>query len=358
MLSRVAESMYWMSRYMERAENTASFLDVNFHLMLDLNKITDTDEINYWEPLIQVTYDSDRFSSTYTEYTAETVTDFLVFSKTNPNSIRSCIALARENARGMIESISSEMWEALNSLYHKLDTADPHMRGMDPYSFYREVKMGSQLFQGITEATMLRSEACDFVQVGKYMERADSVARLVDVKYHMLLREGADRFDTVDALQWMAVLKSCSALEAYRKVYHARVSADNILNFLMLDRSFPRSVLFCVAAAQDALWRISGSYRGNAVVTCDRMIGKLDAELSYTTIDDMYSSSLHEYLVGLESRLASVGGQIHETYFAYRLADPETAEKQARASRIQKNGAARAMWRDAEPQQQQQQQQQ
>jgi uncharacterized alpha-E superfamily protein len=185
--------------------------------------------------------------------------------------------------------------------------------------------MGSQLFQGITDATMIRSEAFDFVQVGKYMERADSVARLVDVKYHMLMQGSDDRYESVDALQWMAVLKSCSALEAYRKVYHARVTPDHILNFLLLDRSFPRSVLFCVSSAQDALWRISG---------------------------------LHDYLVGLETRLASIGAQIHETYFAYRLADPETAEKQARAMLARKSGAARAMWRDAEPQQQQQQQQQ
>jgi uncharacterized alpha-E superfamily protein len=190
------------------------------------------------------------------------------------------------------------------------------------------------------------------------MERADSVARLVDVKYHMLMQGSDDRYESVDALQWMAVLKSCSALEAYRKVYHARVTPDHILNFLLLDRSFPRSVLFCVSSAQDALWRISGSFRGNAVVTCDRMIGKLDSELSYTTIDDMYAPGLHDYLVGLETRLASIGAQIHETYFAYRLADPETAEKQARAMLARKSGAARAMWRDAEPQQQQQQQQQ
>ena len=350
--------MYWMSRYMERAENTASFLDVNFHLMLDLNKITESDELNYWEPLIHVTWDTKRFEETYTQYTAETVTDFLVFSRKNPNSIRSAIALARENARGMIESISSEMWESLNTLYHKLENTNPQSIEMDPYSFYREVKMGSQLFQGITDATMLRSEAFDFVQMGKYMERADSVARLVDVKYHMLWPKEGDRFGSVDVLQWMAVLKSCSALEAYRKVYHARVSPDHILNFLILDRQFPRSVLFCVSSAQDAMWRVSGSSRGNAIVTCDRMIGKLDAELSYTTIDDMYSSSLHDYLVGLESRLASIGSQIHETYFAYRLADPETAEKQARAARTLKEGTSRAMWRNAEPQQQQQQQQQ
>jgi uncharacterized alpha-E superfamily protein len=349
--------MYWMSRYMERAENTASFLDVNFHLMLDLNKITESEDLNYWEPLIQVTYDTERFSESYSNYTAETVTDFLVFSKENPNSIRSCIALARENARGMIESISSEMWEALNSLYHKLEMTDPRAVAIDPYAFYRDVKLGSQLFQGITDATMLRSEAYDFVQVGKYMERADSVARLVDVKYHMLWPKEGDRFGSVDVLQWMAVLKSCSALEAYRKVYHARVSPDHILNFLVLDRQFPRSLLFSIAAAQESLWRISGSSRGHSIVTCDRMVGKFDADLSYTTIDDMYASSLHEYLVGLESRLAAIGAQIHETYFAYRLADPETAEKQALAARNVKGDAARAMWRNAEPQQQQQQQQ-
>ncbi len=342
--------MYWMSRYMERAENTASFLDVNFHLMLDLNKINATDELNYWEPLIHVTYDTARFREAYDVFNAESVTDFLVFNRDNPNSIRSCVALARENARSTIESISSEMWEELNTLYHDLGSADPKRVQADPYSFYRKIKTGSQLFQGITHATLLRNEGYDFVQMGKYMERADAIARLVDVKYHSLWPPEGDRFGSVDVLQWMAVLKSCSALESYRKVYHARITPDSILEFLVLDRAFPRSILFAVNGAQEAMWRISGSSRGRTLVQSDRLIGKLESELSFTTIDDIYQQGLHDYFVELERDLSAVGEQIHQTYFAYRLADPETADKQARAA---KGAATRAMWRDAEQQQQQ-----
>jgi uncharacterized alpha-E superfamily protein len=361
MLSRVAESLYWMSRYMERAENTASFLDVNFHLMLDLNKLTAGGAKNYWEPLIHVTCDTTRFRKFYHRYTAETVTDFLVFNRENPNSIRSCIALARENARSTIESISSEMWESLNNLYHDLERADPKRVRVDAYSFYRDVKMGTQLFQGITEATLLRNEGHDFMQMGKYLERADNVARLVDTKYHMLWPRSDDRFGSVDVLQWMAVLKSCSALEAYRKMYHAKIEPDSILGFLVLDRLFPRSVLFSVVEAQEAMYRVSGSRRGRALVSCDRLVGMLEAEMSYTAIDDIYARGLHDYLVDLELNLSAIGSQVHQTYFAYRIADPETAERQERAKR---NGskprhtgqATRAMWRDAEQQQQQQQQ--
>lgn len=353
--------MYWMSRYMERAENTAAFLDVNFHLMLDLNKITATDELNYWEPLIQVTYDTKRFEDLYSNYNAETVTDFLVFNRNNPNSIRSCIALARENARSTIESISSEMWEELNSLYHDLERADPGKVRVDPYSFYRSVKTGSQTFQGITDATLLRNEGYDFVQVGKYIERADNVARLVDVKYHMLWPREGDRFGSVDVLQWMAVLKSVSALEAYRKVYHAKIDPDSVLRFLILDRLFPRSIMFSVVAAQEALWRISGSTRGKTMVGSDRLIGKLEAELSFTTIEDIYDRGLHDYFVELEQRLSKVGMQINQTYFAYRVADPDPMEVRTRVSKHDSsnategngaNSAVRAMWSQAEQQQQ------
>lgn len=157
MLSRVAESMFWMSRYIERAENTARFLDVNFHLLLDLNQITQVDNRRYWEALIMATSDEARYNKLYDRYTADTVTDFLVFNRNNPNSILSCINLARENARSIIESISSEMWEQINDLHHFLLRATPQQVKGDPYNFYKVIKTGSQTFQGITDCTMSRN---------------------------------------------------------------------------------------------------------------------------------------------------------------------------------------------------------
>ena len=330
MLSRVAESLFWMSRYFERAENTARFLDVNFNLLLDLNKITPVENPNYWVALILVTSDKERFNEIYTEYTSHTVTDYLVFNKNNPNSIISCIGLARENARSIIESISSEMWEQLNNLYHYLQSVTPQFVHNDPSGFYKEIKNASHLFQGITDNTFSHNEGWDFIQAAKYLERTDNIARLIDVKYHMLLSEARNLAELVagseDTIQWMAVLKSCSALEAFRKVYLSKIDPDNILRFLILDRTFPRSINFSVCAAEDALWRISGSSRHRYVNNADRLIGKIEAELSYTAIEDIFSKGLHHYLEDLEQRLVKVGEQIHLTYFAYHTPEIESTE--------------------------------
>jgi uncharacterized alpha-E superfamily protein len=350
MLSRVAESMFWMSRYMERAENTARFLDVNFHLLLDLNKITAVDSPNYWKALILVTSDEERFEELYgRHYSADSVTDFLVFNRANPNSVYSCIELARENARSIIESISSEMWEQVNNLYHYLKRATPSAVKTDPYNFYREIKNGSHLFQGITDSTLSHNEGWYFVQGGKYLERADNTARLVDVKYHML--RPAENTDSVDVIQWMAVLKSCSALEAFRKIHRSKLEPDTILEFLMLDRAFPRSVYFSVTTAEEALWRISGSSRHNYTNNADRLIGKLQAELSYTTIQDIYERGLHDYLEDLEQRLSKVGEQIHQLYFAYHEGQADYATLEATLAFTGLSGG-RSVWSQAQQQQQ------
>ncbi|NTV46749.1 MAG: alpha-E domain-containing protein [Chlorobiales bacterium] len=362
MLSRVAESLFWMSRYFERAENTARFLDVNFQLLLDLNKITSVDNPNYWGPLILVTSDEVRFKQLYNEYTAESVTDYLVFNRNNSNSICSCISMARENARSVIESISSEMWEQINNLYHFLQAATPQQVKHDPYGFYKEIKNASHLFQGITDNTFSRNEGWDFVQVGKYLERADNTARLIDVKYHMLMphnstnnhstnhHEGMN--GSVDIIQWMAVLKSCSALEAFRKVYLSKVDPDNILRFLILDHDFPRSISFSVSAAEDALLRLSGSSRRAYMNNADRLIGKMEADLSYVTVDDIYSQGLHEYLEDMEQQLVKVGEQVHLIYFAYHTPEiePQDVEEALPFTGV---AGGRANWRQAQQQQQQ-----
>ncbi len=365
MLSRVAESMFWMSRYIERAENTARFLDVNFHLLLDLDKITEVDSRAYWEPLIMVTDDRERFLTLHSEFTAPAVSDFLVFNRNNPNSIFSCIALARENARSVIETIASEMWEQINRLYHFLNTTDPSILQRDPYNFYQELKNGSHLFQGITDATFSRGEAWDFVQAGRYLERADNTSRLVDVKYHLLMNPNKDELDPVDNIQWMAVLKSCSALEAFRKVYLSRIEPETVLQYLVLDRHFPRTIYFCVTMLQEALWRISGSRRREFSNDADRLVGKLEAELNYTTIDDIYQLGLHAWLEDLQKKLARIGDQVYQTYFSYHtFQDSEdvvaASQSQSQRSVISSSSVkvSRAVWSQSDNSSQQQQQQQ
>ncbi|ACF46100.1 alpha-E domain-containing protein [Prosthecochloris sp. ZM] len=330
MLSRVAESLFWMSRYFERAENTARFLDVNFNLLLDLNRIATLESSNCWIAPILVSSEKACFEGQYNEYSAQTVTDYLVFSRNNPNSIRSCISLARENARSVIESISSEMWEQINNLYHFLQSVTPQQVQGDPYSFYKEIKNASHLFQGITDNTFSRTEGWDFIQIGKYLERADNAARLIDVKYHMLNPENERALDpvhgSVEIIQWMAVLKSCSALEAFRKVYLSKIDPDNILRFLVLERTFPRSIAFSICSAQEALWAISGSTRNRYANNVDRLIGKMESELSYTSVEDMHYKGLHEYLKELENGLMRIGEQIHLLYFAYHTPKIEPSD--------------------------------
>lgn len=356
MLSRVAESLYWMSRYIERAENTARFLDVNFHLLLDLDKIADVDGHTYWEPLIAVTGDKERFLQLYSTFSAETVSDYLVFNRSNPNSIFSCISLARENARGVIETIASEMWEQINRVYHFLQSAPRDMPQRDPYSLYREIKTGSHLFQGITDATFSRSEGWDFVQVGRFIERADNTSRLVDVKYHMLVNPEKSEHDSMDSIQWMAVLKSCSALEAYRKIFLSRIDPQSVVQYLVLERQFPRSIYFCVAQLQEALWRISGSRRRDYNNNADRLVGKLESELNYTTIDDIYQHGLHEWLEDLQVKLIRIGEQVYQTYYSSRNTTT-TSTPEALATGRGRN-QARAVWMQTDTTTQQQQQQQ
>lgn len=360
MLSRVAESMFWMSRYIERAENTARLLDVNFHLLLDLNKVSDIDAQAYWESLLVATAGQPRFHNFYEQCNAETVTDFMVFNRDNPNSISSCIEMARENGRSIIETISSEMWEQVNNLYHFVRGTNAVAVKNDPYNFYRDIKNGSHTFQGITDSTLSHNEGWEFVQTGRYLERADNTARLIDVKYGLLQPKSETSssqdlpdYDSADIIQWMAVLKSCSALEAFRKVYSAHIDPHTILRFLVLDTHFPRSIYFSVSSMQGALWRISGSARRKYTNNVDRLVGKLEAELSYTTIEDIYQQGLPKYLDGIEGRLAQIGEQIYEHYFAYNTANLQFSQQPEFALWFNALEGGLAQWSQAEQQQQQ-----
>jgi uncharacterized alpha-E superfamily protein len=344
MMSRVAESLFWMSRYIERAENTARFLDVNFQLLLDVRMRDGDDAHRYWASLIRATSDPAHFEARYAEYTGQNVTDYLVFDREHPNSITACLVRARENARSMIESISSEMWEQINRLHHFVQQATPLSVRLDPYHFYREIKSGSHLFQGIADSTFAHSEGWDFMQIGKYLERADNTARLVDVKYHAL---EVDQNADVDVIQWMAVLKSCSALEAFRKVYLAQIEPETILRFLLFDRAFPRSLYFAVVAGEEALWRISGSSRRNYVNQVDRLVGKLESEMAYTSVEDARQRGLRNYLLDVEAQLVRIGELIAQTYFTHAAPLMEPLELPLLV------GQSRGIWSLAQQQQQQ-----
>jgi uncharacterized alpha-E superfamily protein len=324
MLSRVADSLYWLARYIERAENNARILDVNLQLTLDVETVGGDNEQQSWEPILASLEDQKLFFSLYKSVTADTVCEFITFEKKNPNSIYSCIAGARENARTVREYISSEMWEQINRLYLYMNSDSSRQlftnSGID---FYRRLVDYAHQFFGITNATLTHGEGWHFLQVGKYLERADSASRILDLKYHILLPSGEQVGGNVDTVQWMAVLKSCSALEAYRKLYVGQVAPWKVAEFIILHREFPRSIRFCVDGLDVALHRISGCSRSNYINEAERLSGRLCSDLDYATIKDIFDFGLHQYLDRTQLRLVEIGEAMHKNYCEWM--EPEQA---------------------------------
>ena len=317
MLSRVADSLYWMSRYIERAENNARIADVNLQLLLDLTNPSEADSQQQWDPIISSLEENELFASLYDKPDGKAVIDFVSLQKKNPNSIYSCLTLARENARTTSEQISSEMWEQVNRLYLfvKSDSARKMVRN-SPYQFFSRIIAGSHLFQGITDATMTHGEGWDFIRIGKLLERADCTSRILDVKYHILLPSGETVGGNVDTIQWMSVLKSCSALEAYRKIYVGQVAPWRVAEFIITHSTFPRSIRFSVDHFDAALHQISGSPETNYANEAERLSGRLRSDLDYVTIGDIFKFGLHEYLEQIQERLVEISNAMHETYCA------------------------------------------
>ena len=311
MLSRVANSLYWMCRYIERAENVARFISVNLNLLLDMPM----EEGKHWEPLVSITGDNKLFEEHYEDYTEESVIRFLTFDRNYPNSIITCLAAARENARSIREIVSSEMWEHLNIFYLELaDKSSEKFAMDDPHRFYKIIQMRSHLFTGLMESTMSHGEAWNFARIGTLLERADKTSRILDVKYFMLLPQ-VDMVNTpVDNIQWMAVLKSASAFEMYRKQYHL-ILPRKVADFLIFDMDFPRSIRHCVYFSQVCLHRISGSSLGSVHNTAEKKLGRLAADLEYTDIDEAVEIGMHEYLDDLQTKLNQVDVAIGGTFF-------------------------------------------
>ena len=315
MLSRVADSLYWMSRYMERAENDARILDVNLQLLLDLGG--EADAMEHWAPVIATLEETDLFDSLYDAADENSVTDFLTLQRKNPNSILSCLTLARENARTTREQISSEMWEQINRLYLFVQSEGAQrLLASSPHEFFMRVIFGSHLFQGVTDATMTHGEGWDFIRIGRLLERADSTSRILDVKYHILLPSGENVGGNVDTIQWMAVLKSVSALEAYCKLYVGQVAPWKVAEFLITHREFPRSIRYCIDSLDEALHRISGVDESLYANEAERLSGRLRSDVNFVTIGEIFEFGLHEYLTSIQERLVEVNDAMYATYCA------------------------------------------
>jgi uncharacterized alpha-E superfamily protein len=319
MLSRVANSLYWMWRYIERAENIARIVDVNLQLLLDFRNLNEERLALYWLPIVQTTGDERQFFQLHRKATGNAVTEFLVFQMENPNSIVSSICQARENARMVRDQITIEFWEELNRLYWFVKT--PHARKVwneSPSEFFQQIKNSSLLLNGLSYATLIHSEGWWFSKVGEFVERADKTSRILDLRYQPPL-EGAPaqnghQTGETDALEWSAILRSCSAWDAYKSLYGAEVDPKRVAEFLLLNVDFPRSVRFCAAELNHALRRISGVAEGRFCNGAEKLAGRLVAELQFGTVDEIFEFGLHGYLDQLQTKLNNIGNAMFDAY--------------------------------------------
>lgn len=325
MLSRVANSLYWMSRHIERAENIARIVDVNLQLLLDIRDLNEKRLVEYWLPIVQATGDEQAFFKLHPQATGKAVTEFLVFQMENPNSLVSSICQARENARMVRDQITVEFWEELNRLYWFVRT--PEARRIwkeDPGEFFQQIKNSSMQLIGLGYSTLIRSEGWWFSEAGKFIERADKTSRMLDVRQLTLTTKTASAVvSQIEALDWSAILRSCSAWDAYKAYHGVEVNPRQVVEFLLFNEDFPRSVRFSVGKLNDAMRRISGCAEGRFCNTAERLAGRLVAELQFSTVEEIFDQGLHLYLDQLQIKLNNIGNALFDAYIFQPFQNPD-----------------------------------
>jgi len=314
MLSRVADSLYWTSRYLERAEHTARLIDVGLNLMLDQSPSAVE---RRWGRLLDSLHAPPALTGSSDAYR---ITQAMTFDPANEVSIVACVAAARENLRQVREQISSEMWEQLNRLYLQVrETRLDAVWGASTHEFFRSVKEGAHLFQGITDATMNHGEGWHFIQVGRYIERAGVTSTLLDVYAGELMSADGRDAGARNYLDWVGLLKACTAFEAYCKVYTADVRAERIVEFLLLNAECPRSVRFAADAVQAAFVAIAEATGARKSGRVNRLAGRLRASLGFGQIDEIMETGLRAYLNDVRRQCAQIHEAILQTYVAYQV---------------------------------------
>lgn len=316
MLSRTADHLYWMARYTERAENLARMLDVTNRMTL----IKGTDDPHQgWSAIIVINSLEDEYAKRFSSLRSENVIQFMAFDETNPSSICSCLRLARENAHAVRGTLTAETWETINTTW--IDMAEhvrKHLSGSEITDFFEWVKFRSHLTRGVTVGTMLRDEALDFIRLGTFLERADSTARLLDVKYHVLLPSSDHIGGAADYYQWSALLRSFSAFVVYRRVYRDVITPLRVAELLILREDMPRSLHACMSEVYNILCKVKNQHSRET----ERRAGELHAELHYGRIDDIFDEGLHEYLNDFIDRTLDLGNRIARDF----LVPPVEAE--------------------------------
>lgn len=311
MLSRVADSLYWLSRYLERAEHTARLMDLTLNQALDQSP--EVAKLR-WQLLL-----ASLRSPVPESLDAYPLTQFLTFDTKNKESLVSCISSARENARQIREQISSEMWEQLNHLYLDVRRSNINSIYAQPHGFYGPIKEGSHLFQGITDSTLMRNEGWQFIQLGRYIERANATASLLDVHLRHLFNQPGQIERGLDFISWVALLKSCTSFEAYCQTYTADLRPERIAEFLLLNPELPRSVRFATDAVQtslEALAKLSGARKTGRA---QRLAGKLRATFLYAQVDEIIADDIHAFLENIQRQCAQIHTAIQQQYISYSI---------------------------------------
>lgn len=315
MLSRTADHLFWMSRYTERAENTARLLDVNYQTSL-LPQSADAAQLG-WQGLLSISELLPFYEALYGEITPQGVMAFMVKDVDNPSSIISCLRAARENARAVRGSLTTEVWETQNQTWLELNRMlKIGAFERDPGQFFEWVKFRSHLSRGVTVGTMLMDEALHFMRLGTFLERADNTARLVDVKFHAVSHDffgsgaAAGAGQEYDFYHWSAVLRSVSGFEIFRKVYRDVIQPERVAELLILRPDMPRSLHACLSEVVNNLGMVSS----NTAIESRRRAGKLLAELQYGKIDEILSNGLHAYLTQFLDRVNDIGASISREF--------------------------------------------
>lgn len=314
MLCRVADDIFWMSRYVERAIAVGRLIDVVWHFELDAGE--QDDDGSFWLPLLGT--EGSRPYLSGGKPTPRDVRHYLALAPENGSSLVSCIRKARTAAQGVRESISSEMWEQLNTVYLSLNSARVMAEAEDdPYAFYRRIRDGMWFVQGLADSTLLRDESWLFFCLGRSLERADSLARTLTLQASLLQEASASSQD--DVVRWLAVLRSCGAAEAYSHYYALRIEPARVIEFLLLNPLFPQSIRFCLESAMSALEAIAGPVtigmpgvgKGDLAV---RALGLLEARLRHTAVDEILEGGLEPFLEDIRQRVQTVSEHVTAGY--------------------------------------------
>jgi len=319
MLSRAADSLYWMSRYLERAEHSARLINVHLNTMLGQSPGATE---RHWQRLfdaLRIPPPTDEKGQVHMADPYEAIRG-LTFDRENSNSLVSYISAARENARQIREQLSSEMWEQINRIYLNLNQRSFDQVWNDqPHAFFREIENNTNLFQGLTGSTMMHDEGWRFIQMGGYLERAISTAVLVDAHYALYQNGGLDPLPTEEYLQWVGLLKSCSAFEAYCRTYTPTLQSAHIGEFLLLNPVLPRSLHFCADRMHQAAQQIAaatGNQRSQRVI---RLTGRIQAKMRYGQIDEILEDGLHHFLTDIVDQCQQVHSALYQAHIDYQV---------------------------------------